>query len=153
MTQYQTEAKWPWGFCIGLNKQYCRKDNDTLQYSGFLIMWVQTHQRLPSARRVMLLNSAIRCIVISHYPSIYGCKVMWQRLPSCQELAPSREHFILQRDGSHCEWAEDLSECLLESPWCLLTLQMQLPSLMIKNHPWGGICCKFQQGKLFLNWM
>lgn len=100
MTQYQSRAKWPLGFCISLNKSHFGKDTDAVHYPGVWIKWFQTHPWLPSAQWVMLVNSAIRCIVNSCYLSVYSSWVWWQRLPSCQVLAPSPEHFISQRNDS-----------------------------------------------------
>ena len=109
ITKHRSGAKWPLGSCISLNKspfgeECVPLDADAVQYPGVWIKWLRAHQRLPSARWVMLVNSAIRCIVNFCYLSDYSSWVWWQRPPSCQALAPSREHFISRRDDSCSDW-------------------------------------------------
>lgn len=138
VTQNQSRAKWPLGFCVSLNKshfgeEYVPLDFDAVQYPGVWIKWLQIHQWLPSAQWVMLVNSAIRCIVNSCYLSLYSSWVWWQRPPSCQALAPSREHFISQRDDSYSDRAEEFIKCLVKSPCCTLTLKLHSFYLWLKN--------------------
>lgn len=126
MTQYRSRAKWPLCFCISLNKshfgeEYVPLDTDAVQYPRVWIKWLQTHQWLPSAQWVMLVNSAIRCIVNSCYLSVYSSWVWWKRPPSCQVLAQSREHLISQRNDSCSDRAEEFIKCLVKSPWCMFS--------------------------------
>lgn len=67
----------------------------------------------------MLVNFAIRCVVNSCYLSLYSWCVWWQRPPSCQALAPNREHFISQRNDSCSDGAKAFIKCLVMSPWCV----------------------------------
>lgn len=123
MTQYQSEAKWPLGFCISLDKSHTGEENvpldmDEVQYPGIWIKWLQTHQWLPSAQWVMLINSAIKCIVNSCYLSVYGWGTREFGKDHQAVKCWHQVENILSLSDSCSSRAE---ECLVKSPWCIFS--------------------------------
>lgn len=84
MSQYQSGAKWPLGFCMSLNRSHFGEDTDAAYCRGDWIKPFQMHPWLPSAQWVMLVNFAIRCIVNSRYLSVYSS---WVRVAKTSRLS------------------------------------------------------------------